>query len=176
MLLDLPEKHEMVQRWLPEIEALCPTRYVTGNLMYLSPPELAELGTFDLIWCLGVLYHNVEQLRLLRRLFHLTRTGGLVVIESATTRDRRLAGKNAVEVHWPDLYRNQRTITHLPSRLALRSWLEMVGFTEVRIESVYSHHTGWQRAVLTGVRPAQPKPYLSYAGDDAPPWVAGDAT
>ncbi len=176
VLLDLPEKDELVQRWLPGIEALCPTRYVTGNLMYLSPGELEQLGTFDLVWCLGVVYHNVEQLRLLRRLFHLTRTDGLVVIESATTRNRRLAGKNVVEVHWPDLYRGQRTITHLPSRLALRSWLEMVGFADVRVEPVYSRHTGWQRAVLTGVRPAEPKPYLSYVGEDAPPWVAGDAT
>lgn len=176
MLLDLPEKDELVQQWLPEIQALCPTRYVTGNLMYLPPDELAALGTFDLVWCLGVVYHNVEQLRLLRRLFHLTRPHGLVVIESATTRDRRLADRNVVEVHWPDLYRGQRTITHLPSRRALASWLEMVGFAEVEVEPVYSRHTGWQRAVLTGVRPAEPAPYLSYVGEDAPPWVAGDAT
>ena len=79
-------------------------------------------------------------------------------------------------MHWPDLYRGQRTITHLPSRLALKSWLEMVGYTEVQIEPVYSRHTGWQRAVLTGIRPAEPKPYLSYVGEDAPPWAAGDAT
>ncbi len=175
-MLDLPEKDDLVQRWLAEIEAIAPTRYVTGNLMYLSADELAELGTFDLIWCLGVVYHNVEQLRLLRRLFHLARPNGLVVIESATTRSRRLAKLNAVEVHWPDLYRGQRTITHLPSRQALKSWLEMVGFTDVAVESVYSRHTGWQRAVLTGVRPTEPKPYLSYVGEDAPPWVAGDAT
>jgi SAM-dependent methyltransferase len=176
VLLDLPEKDALVQQWLPGLEALCPTRYVTGNLMYLSPDELGSLGTFDLVWCLGVVYHNVEQLRLLRRLFHLTRTNGLVVVESATTRNRELEDKNVVEIHWPDLYRGQRTITHLPSRLALKSWLEMVGFADVQIEQVYSRYTGWQRAVLTGVRPAEPKPYVSYAGEDAPPWVAGDAT
>ena len=72
VLLDLPEKLEQVQRWLPAVEAICPTRYVTGNLLYLRRGELEELGTFDLVWCLGVVYHNVEQLRLLRRLFHLT--------------------------------------------------------------------------------------------------------
>ena len=176
VLLDLPEKDELVQQWLTAVEAICPTRYVTGNLMYLSPEELAGLGSFDLVWCLGVLYHNVEQLRLLRRLFHLTTTNGLVVVESATTRNRSLAGKNVVEVHWPELYRGQRTITHLPSRLALKSWLEMVGYTEVQIEPVYSRHTSWQRAVLTGIRPAEPKPYLSYVAEGAPPWAAGDAT
>jgi SAM-dependent methyltransferase len=172
VLLDLPEKDELVHSWLPVVGA----RYISGNLLYLSADELRELGTFDLVWCLGVLYHNAEQLRLLRRLFQLTRTDGLVVVESSTTRDRRLANKNVVEIHWPDTYRGERTITHHPSRLAVKSWLEMVGFADVRIEDIYSRYTGWQRAVLTGVRPAEPKPYLSYVGDEAPPWVAGDAT
>jgi SAM-dependent methyltransferase len=172
VLLDLPEKDELVRSWLPEIGA----RYVSGNLLYLDPGKRAALGSFDLVWCLGVLYHNAEQLRLVRRLFELTRTGGLAVVESSTTRDRRLADKNVVEIHWPDTYRGERTITHHPSRRAIKSWLEMAGFADVRIEDVYSRYTGWQRAVVTGVRPAEPRPYLSYAGEDAPPWIAGDAT
>ena len=66
VLLDLPEKTSRVRDWLPEVHTN--TRYIEGNLLYLSPDELAELGTFDLVWCLGVLYHNAEQLRLIRRL------------------------------------------------------------------------------------------------------------
>jgi SAM-dependent methyltransferase len=174
VLLDLPEKEDLVGTWIGEIGA--PVRRVSGNLLYLPPAELAGLGRFDLVWCLGVLYHNVEQLRLLRKLFLLTETDGVAVVESATTRSRRLAGRNVVEVHWPERYRGQRTITHLPSRLAIRSWLEMVGYADVRIEDVYSRRTGWQRAVLTGTRPAEPKPYVSYVGEDAPPWIAGEAT
>lgn len=174
VLLDLPEKDELVRTWVDELQA--PARHVVGNLLYLPPAELEALGRFDLVWCLGVLYHNVEQLRLLRKLFRLTADGGLVVVESATTRSRRLARRNVVEVHWPELYRGQRTITHLPSRRAIASWLEMVGFAEVRIEDVYSRHTGWQRAVVTGMRPAAPQPYLSYVGDAAAPWIAGEAT
>jgi SAM-dependent methyltransferase len=176
VLLDLPEKLDQVAGWLPAVEAICPTRFVTGNLLYLAEGQRAELGAFDLVWCLGVVYHNVEQLRLLRRLFHLTAPEGAVVIESATTRDTSLADKNVVEVHWPELYRGQRTITHLPSRLALKSWLEMVGYADVRVEDVYSRYTAWQRAVLTGMRPLEPVPYLSYVGEAAPPWVAGDAS
>ena len=172
VLLDLPEKDETVAQWLDGVDA----SYSSGNLLYLPRAELEALGSFDLVWCLGVIYHNVEQVRLLRRLFHLTRPNGLVVIESATTRDRRLARRNVVEIHWPRTYRGERTITHLPSRLALKSWLEMVGFAEVRIEDVYSRRNAWQRAVLTAVRPTEPKPYLSYSREDAPPWVAGDAS
>ena len=176
VLLDLPEKNELVRDWLLEVESRAPTRYVQGNLLYLEPEELAALGRFELVWCCGVLYHNVEQLRLLRRLFHLTATGGGVVVESSTTRSRRLARQNVVEIHWLRPYRDQRTITHHPSRLAIKSWLEMAGFTDVRIEDVYSRYTGWQRAVLTGIRPPEPHPYLSYVGPNAPEWAAGDAT
>ena len=97
-------------------------------------------------------------------------------MEHPTTRDRLLARRNVVEVHWPERYRGQRTITHLPSRLAIKSWLEMVGFADVQIENVYSRHIGWQRAVLTAVRPENPEPYVSYVGEHAPNWIAGDAT
>jgi len=37
---------------------------------------LEAIGSFDLIWCLGVLCHNVEQLRLLKRLFDPSNVGG----------------------------------------------------------------------------------------------------
>ncbi len=176
VLVDLPEKDALIRDWYAEVERLAPTRHISANLLYLTHEELAALGTFDLVWCLGVVYHNVEQLRLLRMLFQLTRSGGAIVLESSTTRDRLLARKNVVEIHWPEPYRGERTITHHPSRRALKSWLEMVGFSDVRIEPVYSRATAWQRAVLTAVRPEQPRPYLSYVGEDAPPWVAGEAT
>lgn len=178
VLLDLPEKDKLVDTWLSELEreSGCDVRYVSGNLLYLERESLEQLGTFDLVWCLGVLYHNAEQLRLLRRLFNLTSEGGALVLESATTRDRMLARRNVVEIHWPELYRGERTITHLPSRRAVRSWLEMVGYADVRIEPVYSRASRWQRTVLSARRPLDPHPYVSYAGPDAPPWIAGEAT
>lgn len=176
VLLDLPEKRETVGAWLEGVQAAAPTRHVEANLLYASREKLDSLGTFDLVWCLGVVYHNVEQLRLLRRLFTLCRTGGLLVLESSTTRNRRLSGLNAVEIHWPTPYRGVPTITHHPSRLALKSWLEMVGFADVRIRDVYSRAIRDQRAVLTAVRPPDSSPYVSYASDDEPRWIAGEAT
>ena len=97
MLLDLPEKTPLVREWLPRVQAVANTRHVEGNLLYLSLPELTDLGTFDLVWCLGVLYHNAEQLRLIRRLRSLCT--GLVVIE---TRDSTLSSQNLIRLHWPE--------------------------------------------------------------------------
>jgi len=174
-IIDLPEKHEHVLGWLEEVRKLSPTTYREANLLYMDGATFDGLGTFDLVWCLGVLYHNVEQLRLLRKLFRLCRPGGLVVVESATTRKRRLSRLNAVEVLWPEPYRGQSTITHLPTRRAVASWLQMVGFSEVRRWDAYSRRLAWQRAVFTAVRPEAPRPYVSYGEADNPAYIAGEA-
>ena len=157
--IDLPEKAETIASWLPEIPNV---RHIEANVLDLGERERAELGSFDIVWCLGVLYHNVEQLRLLRRLYELTAEGGIVVVESATTRTRVLAGRNAVELHWPETYRGVPTITHLPTRRAIASWLEMVGFADVRIRDVYSRGLRRQRAVLTGRRDSAVSAYAGY--------------
>lgn len=59
----------------------------------------------------------------------------------------------AVELFWPHSYKNVPTITHLPSRQAIKSWLAMVGFSQVNIwEDVYSKDLRWQRTVITAIR------------------------
>jgi SAM-dependent methyltransferase len=162
VLIDLPEQAAIVREWLPQVSRLCRTQYVEGNLLYLSQEQYRQLGTFDLIWCLGVLCHNFEQLRFLKRLFDLTHVNGCVVIECPTTSNKRLERLNVVEIHWPNTFGNLQTITHLPSRRALKSWLEMVGFTEVRLWDVYSKALARQRAVLTGRKTGTSQPYVSH--------------
>lgn len=56
-----------------------------------------------LIWCLGVLYHNVEQLRLLKRLYDLSNMNGCVMIESSTKK-KKLENQNVMEIHLPRTY------------------------------------------------------------------------
>ncbi len=45
---------------------------------------------------------------------------------------------NVVEIHWSKPYRGTQTVTYLPSRLAVKSWLEMVGFVNITIQDIYS--------------------------------------
>jgi 2-polyprenyl-3-methyl-5-hydroxy-6-metoxy-1,4-benzoquinol methylase len=177
VLVDLPEKTSVVREWLPEVAAACPTRYEEANLLYLSDSELRALGTFDLVWCLGVVYHNVEQLRLVRRLFDLCADGGRVVVESSTTWQRALRNRNVVELHWPEPFQGVPTITHQPSRLAVKSWLEMVGFTGVEICDVYSRTVSKRRALLTGSKAAGAAGYVSYGASGLnPAYRPGEAT
>jgi SAM-dependent methyltransferase len=162
VLLDLPEKTPLVRTWLPEVAERCPVRYEEANLLYLNAPERQLLGTFDLVWCTGVVYHNVEQLRLLRHLYDLCADGGRVVVESSTARSRWLRDRNAVELHWPHPLNGVPTVTHLPSRLALRSWLEMVGFVDVEICDVYSRAVSKNRAVVVGRKTSAADGYVMY--------------
>jgi tRNA (mo5U34)-methyltransferase len=173
VLLDLPEQRYMNQEWLPQVPGN--VSYVEGNLLYLKEDELKAMGKFDLVWCLGVLYHNQEQLRLLKRLFDLCLVDGKVVIESATTRNKALEKLNVVEIYWPNAYRDVPTLIHLPSRLAIKSWLEMVGFCDVTIQDVYAKKLAWQRAVVTGIRPDKPEPYVYFKSELNPPYIVGDA-
>lgn len=134
VLVDLPDKEERVRGWMEALNAPA-LQLIIGNMMY--DEACAALGDFDVVWCTGVLYHNPEQLRMVRRLYDFVRPGGLLAIESATARRPRLRDENCVEIwHGVDKsvhrqYHVSKNITHLPSRLAIRSWLEMVGFEDV---------------------------------------------
>ncbi len=160
VMMELPEKRDLVAHWLPDIESR--NRYVEGNLLYLPSSDLADLGSFDLIWCTGVLYHNAEQLRFLGRLWHLLASDGYLALESATLRGpRSLRSGRFVEVHYPDTYRETGSITHLPTAGAIEAWLRMVGFSQIQAAACYrdderrliGKRSAWICRKLPGDRP-----------------------
>ena len=139
VMIDLPEKRESNNIWLSEVT--CTNRYIEGNLMYLSLQDYEALGKFQLVWCTGVLYHNPEQLRMLRKLYRLLDIGGYLVLESATLRlAKSLKQGSYVEIHYPKTYRNTGTVTHLPTVSAIKSWLRMVGFQEIHDSRCYRRY------------------------------------
>ena len=130
VMVDLPEKRMRVKGWLDDI--LCPRRYVEANIMYMSDSELLELGRYQLIWCTGVLYHNAEQLRFLRKIHQLLEPSGFLVLESATLRQPWfLRGGSFVKIYYPRTFNDTGTITHMPTASTIKKWLQMVGFTEI---------------------------------------------
>lgn len=130
VLMDLPEKCSIVEGWLDDVQ--CPHRYIEANIMYISADDFSALGRFQLIWCTGVLYHNAEQLRFLRKMYRLLEPNGFLVLESATLRRPWfLRGGSFVKVYYPHTFKDTGTITHLPTAAAIKGWLKMVGFTEI---------------------------------------------
>ena len=74
VMIDLPEKREGNKQWLNQIT--CPNKYIEANFMYISLKDYKDIGRFHLIWFTGILYHNAEQMRLLRKLYRLLNVGG----------------------------------------------------------------------------------------------------
>jgi SAM-dependent methyltransferase len=134
-LVDLPGFEEQNSVWLSSLASPV-IEYHSANFMYDA--GIASLEKFDCIWCTGVLYHNPEQLRMIKKLYDLLNPGGVLVIESATTRQTGLRDRACVEIVYPpsDEYKRRyhisKNVTHLPSRQALKAWLGMVGFEDVQ--------------------------------------------
>ncbi len=136
VMIDLPEKRKGNEQWINKFT--CPSKYIEANFMYMQPQDYETLGSFRLIWCTGVLYHNAEQMRMLRKLYSLLDVGGYLVLESATLRGAKSLRSGAyVEIHYPETYRQSGTVTHLPTADAIKAWLTMVGFQDIHDSHCY---------------------------------------
>ena len=172
-LIDLPRLEESNRVWLQQINSP-KIDYISANVMYSE--KVLALEPFDLIWCAGVLYHNPEQLRMIRLVYDLLVLGGVLVLESATARSRLLRRANCVEIIYPPSeelkkkYHLSMNITHLPSAKAIASWLGMVGFERITRSACHkrvSEGLARTRAAYLATKPRHPKPgaYYSFGGD-----------
>lgn len=179
VLVDLPDKDERVRRWLDAMQATN-VELIIGNVMY--DKHCMEMEPFDVLWCTGVLYHNPEQLRMIRLLHDLLKPGGILIIESATARRRHLRDEVCVEIwHGIDKAEHRRqhvseNVTHLPSRLAIKAWMEMVGFRDIQLSASHQRvlrGLGQTRAAYIARKseeevPASDATYYHIAGLDYP--------
>ena len=181
-LVELPHKRLTVDAWVGELNEPR-IELIYGNLMY--DPAFRDLEPFDLVWCTGVLYHNPEQLRMIRLLFSLTRPEGHLVLESATARRRRcLREENCVEIWYPPRdevtfrYRASQNVTHLPSRRAIESWMSMVGYVDIRRSDCHRRlypKLGRVRAAYICRRPTDSMEGTYYDQYEDSPYVIGDS-
>ena len=179
VLIDLPAMASQSRTWLATLD---PSRieYISANLMY--SPEVDRLEPFDCIWCTGVLYHNPEQLRMIRRLYDKLVPGGVLVLESATVRARSLRAANCVQIVYPPSaalkrkYHISANITHLPSARAIESWLSMVGFERIRLSICHrkvSRPLARTRAAYLATKPVDGEGGRYYTLSDGQGFVIG---
>ena len=135
VMFDLPDKDEENKKWLDKLKVK--NQYYVENFLYIDKNITDKIGSFDLIYFTGVLYHNPEQLKFIKKLYDLLNVNGILVLESSVSRNFLLRNKNAVEIWYPETYRNTTTITHLPTKKAIISWLKMVGFNNIEISKCY---------------------------------------
>ena len=82
-------------------------------------------GTFDLVHCHGVLYHEVDPIALLRRLQEMTKPGGTLLFGSMMLADGALSDLSRFV---PRSYYRDPTWWWVPGPVALRRMIESVGF------------------------------------------------
>ena len=85
----------------------------------------AQHGTFDLVHCHGVLYHEPNPMGLLARLWHLTAPGGTLLLGSMQLADPAMS---EYARYVPLSYYGDPTWWWVPGRLALRWLTETAGF------------------------------------------------
>ena len=119
--VELPSKKDAINKWIHHIKS--PVIFNYCDLLRFQATK-----SFDLVFFCGVLYHNNEQLRLLKKLHSMANDDALMVFESSVSRNPSLQGLNAIEVCWPERFRSVETIIFHPSKMACKSLLEIAGW------------------------------------------------
>ncbi len=93
-----------------------------------------ELGafrqTFDLVLCLGIVYHQRDPLSSLQQLRGTMTPGATLILESQT-----IPGSEPVALFAPDRYAKARNVYFVPTPSCLAAWATRAGFRGARVVS-----------------------------------------
>ncbi|TQR34666.1 tRNA 5-methoxyuridine(34)/uridine 5-oxyacetic acid(34) synthase CmoB [Campylobacter sp. MIT 99-7217] len=107
------------------------------NTLIKSKIEFEALGVedlplyklkFDVIFCLGVLYHRSDPIKMLKNLKMSLNKGGIVFLDTMYIEDER-----EIALIPRKTYSKISNIFFIPSILGLRNWCERAGFKEFEI-------------------------------------------
>jgi tRNA (mo5U34)-methyltransferase len=83
---------------------------------------------FDVLFCLGVLYHRRDPFTSCRMLFEALRPNGTLFMESLV-----YPGEEPVAFSPPDRYAKMRNVWFIPTVSCLENWLRKAGFSEIEV-------------------------------------------
>ncbi|WP_436322563.1 tRNA 5-methoxyuridine(34)/uridine 5-oxyacetic acid(34) synthase CmoB [Vibrio cidicii] len=112
-----------------------------AHLLPLGIEQLPKLQAFDTVFSMGVLYHRRSPLDHLIQLKDQLVAGGELILETLVIE----GDENAVLVP-KERYAQMRNVYFFPSARALKVWLELVGFEQVRIVDENVTSIGEQRS------------------------------
>lgn len=88
-------------------------------------------GYFDMVFCMGVLYHRKSPIDMLKEICTSLKPGGEIVLENLV-----LESKQNYCLFPKDRYAKMRNVFFIPDLLAMESWLERAGFIDIRCVDV----------------------------------------
>jgi len=138
---------EIAHQWTPELTLVCDPsalyyfqfysiqHYYSAQNIYYLPLKWQEMGGFntffDVILCMGVLYHNRDPLALLSQLKALMSSKGKVILETLIIDD-----EDEIVLFPKDRYAQMPNVYFLPSISALTNMVLRAGFSSVEVVDV----------------------------------------
>ncbi|MDT8380325.1 MAG: tRNA 5-methoxyuridine(34)/uridine 5-oxyacetic acid(34) synthase CmoB [Desulfotignum sp.] len=123
-------------------------KYVNQKTVACLPAAYEELpqmnGCFDLVFCMGILYHRRSPMDMLKEIHGCLKPSGTLVLENLV-----LEGNNHLCLFPEDRYAKMRNVYFIPDLSVMSSWLSRVGFKEIRCVDVSpttleeQRKTGW---------------------------------
>jgi tRNA (mo5U34)-methyltransferase len=86
---------------------------------------------FDLVFCMGVLYHRKSPIEMLKSIHDSLKKGGQIVLENLV-----LDTRENLCLFPKDRYGKMRNVFFIPDLLAMESWLARAGFTDIQCVDV----------------------------------------
>lgn len=96
---------------------------------------------FDVVLCLGIIYHQRHPLKMLKEVFDSLAPGGQAMIESMG-----LPGDDCLALSPPGRYAKAKNVYFVPTGACLVSWMQRVGFKDVTLVSSVPTTVDEQRA------------------------------
>lgn len=100
-------------------------------ILPLSVDDVPQKQWFDTVFSMGLLYHRKSPIDHLFQLKGFLRPGGEMVLETLV-----IEGENGQVLVPKNRYAMMRNVWFVPSIESLRSWIERVGFVDVRLVDV----------------------------------------
>jgi tRNA (mo5U34)-methyltransferase len=123
-------------------------KYVNQKTVVCLPAAYEELpqmnGCFDLVLCMGILYHRRSPMDMLKEIHDCLKPSGTLVVENLV-----LEGNNHLCLFPEDRYAKMRNVYFIPDLSVMTSWLLRAGFKEIRCVDVTpttlaeQRKTGW---------------------------------
>ena len=151
------------------MQHLAVNRYLKNNRNWVVPLKFEELpgAQFDVVFSMGVLYHQRDPHAHLQRLFDFTKPGGRVVVESLVVR-------GVPTLHPTGRYARMGNVHAVPSTDELCDWLRGAGFEGEKLVDVSTttideqRSTSWMRFESLAEALDPDNPTLTLEGYPAP--------
>ena len=95
---------------------------------------------FDVVLCMGILYHQRNPLAIMREIHDALVPGGITLIESQV-----IPGEESIALFPEDRYAKARNVFFVPTTSCLENWIRRSGFESVELVSVERTTTDEQR-------------------------------